>query len=111
MRWIIAAAIVMFSATAWGEEVQYCTESDSTGFYWNKGAVEGERTGFKLSRYIVNIISEMTGGLTTDKLWPPGSRQSDSSTSGIANGLIRTQRTLDHLGFTFYRSLGGYSEK
>ncbi len=49
-------------------------------------------------------ISEMTGGLTTDKLQPPGSRQSDSSTSGIANGLIRTQRTLDHLGSTTYRS-------
>ena len=58
MRWINAAAIVMLSAAAWGEEVQYCTETDSTGFYRNRGAVEGERTGFKLSRNIVNIISE-----------------------------------------------------
>ncbi len=49
MRWINAAAIVMLSAAAWAEEVRYCTETDSTGFYWNRGAVEGERTGFKLS--------------------------------------------------------------
>lgn len=47
------------------------------------------------------------GGLTTDKLLPPGSRQSDSSTSGIANDLIRTLRTHDHLGFTIYHSLAG----
>ena len=57
MGWIIAAVIVMLSPAAWAEEVQYCTETDSTGFYWNRGAVEGERTGFKLSRYIVSIIS------------------------------------------------------
>ena len=64
MRWIIAATIVMFSAAASAEEVLYCMEKDSTGFYWNKRAIEGERTGFKLSRYIVNIVSETKRTIT-----------------------------------------------
>ena len=64
MSWIIAAAIGMFSATAWGEEVLYCTEKDSTGFYWIKGATEGEWTGFKPSCNIVNIISETKRAIT-----------------------------------------------
>ena len=54
----------MFSAAASAEEVLYCMEKDSTGFYWNKRATEGERTGFKLSRYIVNIISETKRTIT-----------------------------------------------
>ncbi len=42
----------------------YCTEKDSTGFYLIKGATEGERTGFKLSRYILKFISETERTIT-----------------------------------------------
>ena len=49
---------VMLAAPAWAEEVLYCAETDSNGFYWEEGSSEGKRTGFKPKRYIVNIISE-----------------------------------------------------
>ncbi len=55
IRVILIAMLI--SVPAWGEEVLYCTETDANGFYWDKGATEGKRTGFKPGRFIVKIIS------------------------------------------------------
>jgi len=47
-----------------GEEVLYCTETDSTGFKWDKGSSEGKRQSFVPFRFTVKIISETTRVIT-----------------------------------------------
>ena len=55
---------VMIAGPAWGEEVLFCTETDSTGFVWDKGSSEGRPTAFREKRYIVKIISESKREIT-----------------------------------------------
>ncbi len=64
MRWIIAAVIVMLSATAWGEEVLLCTVTENTGFEWDEGAIKARWALFKKDRFIVKIISESKRTIT-----------------------------------------------